>query len=111
LHITALKLKHKDLKISFLKCAYNQKLLNHLKLCIYNREMIEAHQKPIHYCKPSPPGAHLIDNPAELAAAFANVVTTPSEAPDDWVARNGDKSIFTAFRIVLPEVSAPPQHC
>ncbi len=73
--------------------------------------MIEAHQKPIHYCKPSPPGAHLIDNPAELAAAFANVVTTPSEAPDDWVARNGDKSIFTAFRIVLPEVSAPPQHC
>ncbi len=47
---------------------------------------------------------------AELAAAFANVVTTPSEMAYDWVARNGDKSIFTAFRIVLPEVSNSPQY-
>jgi hypothetical protein len=38
-------------------------------------------------------------------------VTTPSAMPDDWVARNGDNSIFSAFRNVLPEVinsSQPP---
>ncbi len=46
----------------------------------------------------------IIDNPAEIAVLFANVVTTPSDMPDDWVARNGDKSIFSAFRSVLPEV-------
>ena len=76
----------------------------------YNGETIETQETPMHICKPSPPGANLIDNPAELAAAFANVVTTPSEMAHDWVARNGDKSIFTAFRIVLPEVSNPPQY-
>ena len=45
-----------------------------------------------------------INNPAEIAVFFANVVTTPSDMPDDWVARNGNKSIFSAFRSVLPEV-------
>jgi hypothetical protein len=45
-------------------------------------------------------------NPAELAAAFAKVVTAPSDSPDDWVARNGDKSIFSALRTVLPEVTS-----
>jgi hypothetical protein len=49
--------------------------------------------------------ALIIDNPAEIAVFFAKVVTTPSDMPDDWVARNGDKSIFSAFRNVLPEVS------
>jgi hypothetical protein len=52
-------------------------------------------------CKRSQPS---IDNPADIAVFFANVVTTPSDIPDDWVARNGDNSIFSAFRNVLPEV-------
>jgi hypothetical protein len=46
----------------------------------------------------------LIDNPADLAIAFANVVTYESANADDWVARNGDRSIFSALRLVLPEV-------
>ena len=59
--------------------------------------------------RPSPTAT--THDPAELAALFANVVTTPSEMAYDWVARNGDKSIFTAFRMVLPEVSDLAQHC
>jgi hypothetical protein len=55
-------------------------------------------------CNRSPTRTLIIDNPAEIAVFFANVVTTPSDVPDDWVARNGDKSIFSAFRSVLPEV-------
>ncbi len=43
--------------------------------------------------------------PAEIAVAFAKVVTVPSDLQDDWVARNGDKSIFSALRDVLPELT------
>ncbi len=76
-----------------------------------NCETSETLQKPMRKFKRNPPRKHIIQNPAELAASFAKVVTTPSDMPDDWVARNGDKSIFSAFRNVLPEVSTPPQHC
>ena len=76
-----------------------------------NCDTSETLQKPMRKFKRNPPRKHIIQNPAELAASFAKVVTTPSDMPDDWVARNGDKSIFFALRNVLPEVSAPPQHC
>ena len=76
----------------------------------YKSKTSEEQQKPMRKIKRNPPRRHIILNPAELAASFAKVVTTPSEMADDWVARNGDKSIFSAFRNVLPEVSAPPQH-
>jgi hypothetical protein len=61
-------------------------------------------QKPQLECKYDP----LIDEPAELAIAFANVVTIQS-GPDDWVARNGNKSIFAVLYMLLPEVAALPQ--
>ncbi len=59
-------------------------------------------------CKRSHLKSVFIDNPLEIAVLFANVVTTPSRMPHDWVARNGDKSIFAAFRNVLPEVTHSP---
>jgi hypothetical protein len=66
-------------------------------------------QKAVLKCKRCPPINDSIDNPAKIAVSFANVVTTPSDTPDDWVARNGDKSIFSAFRNILPEVIFPRQ--
>ncbi len=59
-------------------------------------------------CKRSPLKSVFIENPLEIAVLFANVVTTPSRMPHDWVARNGDKSIFAAFYNVLPEVTTSP---
>ncbi len=44
------------------------------------------------------------ENPIHIAVAFACAVTTPSTKSDDWVARNGDESLFQAFNSVLPEV-------
>ncbi len=52
----------------------------------------------------SPTRKLYIDDPEQIAVFFANVVTTPSDMPKDFVARNGDNSIFSAFRSVLPEV-------
>ena len=46
----------------------------------------------------------VIENLAEFVVAFANVATAVSEKTDDWVARNGDKSIFSVLRTILPEV-------
>jgi hypothetical protein len=46
-----------------------------------------------------------LEDPSELAISFANVVTQVSDYTDNWVARNGDKSIFSVLRLVLPEVS------
>ena len=40
----------------------------------------------------------------ELAVAFANVVTVTSDNTNDWVARNGDESIFSVLQRLLPEV-------
>ncbi len=70
----------------------------------------ETQRKPMRKFKRNPPRRHIIQNTAELASSFAKVAATPSEMAGDWVARNGDKSIFYAFHNVLPEVSAPPQH-
>jgi hypothetical protein len=53
----------------------------------------------------TPPTTVFIDNPAELAALFANVVTTQSHVQDDLVARNGDLSIFSALLNIMPEVA------
>ena len=55
-------------------------------------------------CNRSPTRTLYIDDPEQIAVFFANVVTTPSDMPKDFVARNGDNSIFSAFRSVLPEV-------
>ena len=61
-------------------------------------------------CTRSPFKTRFIHNPAEIAVFFADVVTTPSDLPDDWVARNGDLSIFSAFRSVLPQVMTYLRH-
>ena len=45
-----------------------------------------------------------IPTPMELAVAFANVVTVTSDNTNDWVARNGDESIFSVLQRLLPEV-------
>ncbi len=47
----------------------------------------------------------LIENPADFAIAFANLVTQATENPEDLVARNGDKSIFSVLRLIMPKVS------
>ena len=47
----------------------------------------------------------LLEIPSEFAIAFANIATQASENPDDWVARNGNMSIFSALESVFPEVS------
>ncbi len=59
-------------------------------------------EKAAKSCKPS--RIVLLENPVELAIAFAKVVTQESDNTEDWVARNGDRSIFSALRLVLPEV-------
>ena len=40
----------------------------------------------------------------DLAVAFANLVTKPSDKASDWVARNGIESIFSVLWKLLPEV-------
>ncbi len=47
----------------------------------------------------------LIEQPAEFAIAFANLATQKTENADDLVARNGDRSIFSVLRMIMPEVS------
>ena len=46
----------------------------------------------------------IIEDPKRLAADFAEAVTTPSSRGGDWVARNGDESLFSTLRRVLPQV-------
>ena len=46
-----------------------------------------------------------IQNPRDFSVAFANLATTVSEKADDWVARNGNQSIFSVLLIIMPEVS------
>jgi hypothetical protein len=46
----------------------------------------------------------VIENPKELAADFACTVTEYSSNNTDWVARNGDESLFSTLKIILPEV-------
>ena len=50
-------------------------------------------------------GTVLVADPVELARAFANTVTIPSDSPNDFVARNGDQSIFSVLWSILPEVT------
>ena len=47
----------------------------------------------------------IIENPKELAAEFSNAVTEHSSNPMDWVARNGDESLFQTLKKIVPEVS------
>ena len=44
------------------------------------------------------------ETPIRIAAAFACAVTAPSSKYVDWVAKNGDESLFQAFKGVMPEV-------
>jgi hypothetical protein len=46
----------------------------------------------------------IIENPKDLAAEFACAVTVYSANQSDWVARNGEESIYRTLRRVLPEV-------
>ena len=46
----------------------------------------------------------LVENPKQLAAQFACAVTEASPNPTDWVARNGDQTIFRVLQKMLPEV-------
>ena len=46
----------------------------------------------------------LVENPKQLAAQFACAVTEPSPSPTDWVARNGEQTIFRTLQKMLPEV-------
>ncbi len=69
----------------------------------YSDAIKELYRKPFRKAK-RPAREVFIDNPAELAALFAKVVTTSSDKQDDWVARNGEKSIFSALNNILPEV-------
>ena len=45
----------------------------------------------------------LVDNPKQLAAMFASMVTVPG-SENDWIARNGDESLFKVLERMLPEV-------
>ena len=49
----------------------------------------------------------LIDSLAAFAIAFANIATQATDNADDWVARNGKMSIFSALQSIFPEVSHP----
>jgi hypothetical protein len=44
-----------------------------------------------------------VDNSIQLAARFASMVTVPA-SENEWVARNGDESLFKVLRQLLPEV-------
>ncbi len=46
----------------------------------------------------------IIENPKDLAAQFACAVTIYSANQSDWVARNGNESIYRTLRRILPEV-------
>ena len=46
----------------------------------------------------------MIENPEELAALFATAVTCASDNRRDFVARNGEYSIFALLSTTLPEV-------
>ena len=50
-------------------------------------------------------GKEIIENPKEFAATFAHSVTAPSDNNVDWVARNGEESLFRTLQRVIPEVS------
>ncbi len=42
-----------------------------------------------------------------VASLFANIVTVPSNIPNDWVARTGDHSIFNVLSHLIPKVHGP----
>ena len=42
-----------------------------------------------------------------VASLFANIVTVPSNIPNDWVARTGDHSIFNVLSHLIPKVLGP----
>jgi hypothetical protein len=46
-----------------------------------------------------------IDILAQFAIAFANTATHATNNADDWVARKGNMSIFSALQSIFPEVS------
>lgn len=46
----------------------------------------------------------LIENPRQLAAFFARCVTAEATSSSDWVAKNGDSSLFKILQRMLPEV-------
>ena len=46
-----------------------------------------------------------IENPKELAGEFACAVTEHSTNHLDWVARNGDESLFHTLQRIVPEAN------
>ena len=45
----------------------------------------------------------VIDDPKQLAAMFASMVTVPA-SENEWIARNGDESLFKVLQQMMPEV-------
>lgn len=48
-----------------------------------------------------------VEDPKKLAVDFATSVTVESSRGGDWVARNGDESLFSTLRRILPQVCQP----
>ncbi len=46
----------------------------------------------------------VVDDPKGLATMFASMVTAPA-SEDEWIARNGDMSLFKVLEQMMPEVS------
>ena len=47
---------------------------------------------------------HCHDSGRQFAMAFACAVTRASEKESDWIAKNGDESIFALLSRLVPEV-------
>ena len=54
-------------------------------------------------CKRSRRQNAIVDDPKQLAAMFASMVTVPA-SENEWIARNGDESLFKVLQQIVPEV-------
>ncbi len=52
----------------------------------------------------------IVDDPMQLAVMFASMVTTPA-SENEWIARNGDESLFKVLQKMMPEVRHKSQEC
>ena len=54
--------------------------------------------------RPIRPRKPVIENPKAFSAEFACAVTEASTNQSDWVARNGEESLFSTLERMFPEV-------
>jgi hypothetical protein len=45
----------------------------------------------------------IVEDPMQLAVMFASMVTAPASV-NEWIARNGDESLFKVLQDMMPEV-------